>query len=80
MLPASYRTETDDLVASSRHAMTCIEKELDLERLDKVFCWLWLAGRPMPPRPLHHQLLLSREIFVTERMDMTSSGQLAGYS
>ncbi|GKZ24770.1 hypothetical protein AbraIFM66951_002010 [Aspergillus brasiliensis] len=24
----------------------------------------------MPPRPLHYQLLLSREIFVTERMDM----------
>lgn len=23
----------------------------------------------MPPRPLHHQLLLGREIFVTERMD-----------
>lgn len=25
---------------------------------------------PMPPRPLHHQLLLSREISVTEQMDM----------
>jgi hypothetical protein len=24
----------------------------------------------MPPRPLHYQLLLSREIFVTERLDM----------
>lgn len=50
--------------------MTCIEKELDIERLDRVFSWLWVAGRPMPPRPLHHQLLLSRELFVTERMDM----------
>ena len=27
-------------------------------------------GRPMPPRPLHHQLLLSRGIFLTERVDM----------
>ena len=31
--------------------------------------WLWFAGRPMPPRPLHYQLLLRRDIFVTERMD-----------
>ena len=47
-----------------------MEKEFDLDRLDRIFRWLWVAGRPMPPRPLHHQLLLSREIFVTERMDM----------
>lgn len=50
--------------------MTCIEKELDLERPDRIFDWLWAADRPTPPRPVHHQLLLSREIFVTERMDM----------
>jgi hypothetical protein len=35
-----------------------------------VFDWLWVVGRPMPPRPLHHQLLLGREPFVTEQMDM----------
>ena len=50
--------------------MTCIEKELNLQRLNKIFGWLWIAGRPMPPRPLHHQLLLSRDIFITEEMDM----------
>ncbi|GKZ33015.1 hypothetical protein AbraIFM66950_002732 [Aspergillus brasiliensis] len=70
LLPASYRTASDNLVASSRDLLTCIEKELDLERLDKIYSRLWVAGRPMPPRPLHYQLLLSREIFVTERMDM----------
>jgi hypothetical protein len=58
------------LATPSRHVITCIEKELDLQRLNKVFGWLWVAGRPMPPRPLHHQLLLSRDIFVTEQMDM----------
>ncbi|RLL95028.1 hypothetical protein CFD26_101706 [Aspergillus turcosus] len=41
--------------------MGCVEKELDLQRLEKV---------TMPPRPLHHQLLLGREIFIIERMDM----------
>ncbi|GIK03992.1 hypothetical protein Aspvir_008067 [Aspergillus viridinutans] len=68
--PASYRTEADHLVSPSNDVMGCIENELDLQRLDKVVDWLWLAGRPMPPRPLHHQLLLGREIFITERMDM----------
>ena len=31
---------------------------------------MWIVGRPMPPRPLHYQLLLSRDILVTEQMDM----------
>ncbi|KAH7115563.1 hypothetical protein EDB81DRAFT_669141, partial [Dactylonectria macrodidyma] len=30
---------------------------------------LWVAGWPMPLRPLHYQLVPGREIFVTERMD-----------
>jgi len=47
-----------------------IKTELDLQRLHRIFAWLWMAGRPTPPRPLHYQLLLGREIFVTERMDM----------
>jgi hypothetical protein len=66
-LPASYRTDSDNLAAAS---LNIINKELDLQRLNKVFVWLWVAGRPMPPRPLHYQLLLSRAIFVTEQMDM----------
>ncbi|KAK4657142.1 hypothetical protein QC762_0042850 [Podospora pseudocomata] len=70
LLPASYRTDTDDIVAAGRDVCACIAKELDLKRLDRVLSWLWVAGRPMPPRPLHRQLLLSRELFVTEQMDM----------
>lgn len=69
LLPASYRTASDDIAAANRHVCACIAKELDLQRLDRVFSWLWVAGRPMP-RPLHHQLLLSRELFVAEQMDM----------
>ncbi|RYP16559.1 hypothetical protein DL767_010167 [Monosporascus sp. MG133] len=69
-LPASSRTDSHGLAAPSRDVITYIEKELDLERLNRIFAWLWIAGRPMPPRPLHHQLLLGREIFVTEQMDM----------
>ncbi|KAJ5767602.1 hypothetical protein N7533_000185 [Penicillium manginii] len=50
--------------------MACIQSELDLKRLHEISPWLWIAGRPVPPRPLHHQLVLSRDIFITERMDM----------
>lgn len=47
-----------------------LEQELDLERLHRIMSRLWIAGRPMPPRPLHHQRLLNREIIITERMDL----------
>lgn len=70
LLPASYRTESDDLVASSCAVEACVKKELDLQRLTDILNWLWIAGRPMPPRPLHYQLLLSRDIFAKERIDM----------
>ncbi|ROT38616.1 hypothetical protein SODALDRAFT_166386 [Sodiomyces alkalinus F11] len=70
LLPASFRTKSDDLVAARRDVRACVEKELDLRRLTDILGWLWIAGRPMPPCQLHHQLLLSRDVFVTERIDM----------
>ena len=73
LLPASYLTDSDDLAAPAPHATTCVEKELDLRRLTSIHGWLWVAGRPVPPRSLHHQLLLSREIFITDLL----SGRLA---
>ncbi|KHN94744.1 uncharacterized protein MAM_07340 [Metarhizium album ARSEF 1941] len=70
LLPASYRQESRKLVAAGQHVTACLEGELDLRRLTSIRGWLWVAGLPLPPRPLHHQLLLGREIFVTEQMDM----------
>ncbi|KAF4161658.1 hypothetical protein CNMCM8927_004890 [Aspergillus lentulus] len=49
-LPALYRTETDHLVFPSNNVMDYVEKELDLQRLDKIVDWLWVVSRPMPPR------------------------------
>ncbi|KAI3572904.1 hypothetical protein IWW34DRAFT_810936 [Fusarium oxysporum f. sp. albedinis] len=69
LLPASYRTESYDLTTPSHQVWACIRMELDLHRLNNIADWLWIAGRLNPPRPLHHQLLLSREIFITEKMD-----------
>ncbi|KAJ3488537.1 hypothetical protein NLG97_g6182 [Lecanicillium saksenae] len=70
LLPALFRKESGDLAAVGEHVTACVEDELDLRRLASISNWLWVAGVPLPPRALHHQLLLGREIFVTERMDM----------
>ncbi|PHH81399.1 hypothetical protein CDD82_876 [Ophiocordyceps australis] len=72
LLPASYRGKDGDIVpaASESSALACLDKELDLDRLARIQPHLWLAGRPVPPRALHHQLILGRTILVTERMDL----------
>ncbi|RYP03604.1 hypothetical protein DL764_005034 [Monosporascus ibericus] len=72
LLPASYRTgpHQDNLTPPRLDDMTFIEKELDVGRLNKLSTWLWVAGRPMPPRPLHYQLVLGRDIIVMEQMDL----------
>lgn len=69
LLPASYRNSDDD-VAIPQNGAHYLRTELLLERLNKIHPWLWTAGRPMPPRALHHQLFLSRSVVITERMDM----------
>lgn len=70
MIPACYRTQSDNLVLPSLGDTAWIENELDLERLHRINHRLWLVGRPTLPRPLHHQILLGREVSVTEQMDM----------
>ncbi|KAF6806713.1 hypothetical protein CPLU01_15876 [Colletotrichum plurivorum] len=86
LLPASRRTKDDDLVAPAlfpildpagvvdmRHPtdiLDCVDEEVKLDRLADIHEWLWIVGRPMPPRPLHQQRLLNREIMITEKMDM----------
>ncbi|KAK8041554.1 hypothetical protein PG994_014561 [Apiospora phragmitis] len=45
-------------------------RELRVDRLDGVRDWLWVCGRPMPPRPLHHQVLIGREVTTTENPEL----------
>ena len=66
LLPASIRNEDALELPSAAH----LDSELNLRRLDKIYEYLWLAGRPMPPRPLHYQQAASREIIVVEKMDL----------
>ncbi|KAK1462743.1 hypothetical protein CMEL01_13854 [Colletotrichum melonis] len=70
LLPASERDSVGDLSDPARDVLRWLSLELNLDRLTNVFDSLWFAGRPMPPRPLHSQLILAREIMVTEQMDL----------
>ncbi|KAL0944951.1 uncharacterized protein CTRU02_202838 [Colletotrichum truncatum] len=73
LLPAAYRDSDDNLgdpYSSDTVICSCVDQELDLNRLAEIHDWLWMAGRPIPPRPLHYQSLRGRAIQITERMDM----------
>ncbi|KGQ02693.1 hypothetical protein BBAD15_g12091 [Beauveria bassiana D1-5] len=69
LLPAFYRKESGDPGTAGLHVTARVERELDLHWLANIQGWLWIAGLSLPPRVLHHQLLLGREV-VTEQMDM----------
>ncbi|KAH7122885.1 hypothetical protein EDB81DRAFT_951897 [Dactylonectria macrodidyma] len=75
LFPTSYLTSTDDIAVARPDAPDSafnhwLDQELDLERLTRAQSWLFLMGRPNPPRPLHRQLAMGRDIVVDERMDM----------
>ncbi|KAI5917554.1 hypothetical protein F4810DRAFT_716339 [Camillea tinctor] len=69
LLPASHRTKRDDIVVPQLDP-EFIKDELSVKRLNAIQDWLWVCGRPMPPRPLHHQVLISRNIAITENPEL----------
>lgn len=72
--PAAYRDSNDEfctLDAADNDAMNrYIRRDLDLSRLLRIHRHLWLAGLPKSARPLHHQLLMERDVIMTERADL----------
>ncbi|RMZ88343.1 hypothetical protein DV736_g4420, partial [Chaetothyriales sp. CBS 134916] len=70
LCPVSYRTSDGDIALAELDDEDFLASEFSVDRLNNVFRHLWLAGLPVPPRPLHHQLVLQREIVITEKMDM----------
>ncbi|KAK3947860.1 hypothetical protein QBC32DRAFT_353090 [Pseudoneurospora amorphoporcata] len=74
--PASHRNirlyeAIDDLESLYKGpSPSFIAREFDLSRLHSIRHLLWLAGRPVPPRPLHQQpvskFLLTREFWTRE--------------
>jgi hypothetical protein len=70
LLPASYQENDEILMLPTTNLSEILRRELSVKRLNRIQKYLWLAGRPMPPRPLNYQIAVSREIVVDERMDM----------
>ncbi|KAK6342277.1 hypothetical protein TWF730_001753 [Orbilia blumenaviensis] len=69
-LPSTFRTKHDHVSIPSLEDPDFLRRELLVPRLDDIQDHLWLVGRPMPPRALHYQVMLSRDIVVTESMDL----------
>ncbi|KAK8244692.1 hypothetical protein HDK90DRAFT_408178 [Phyllosticta capitalensis] len=71
LIPASYRFGPfKDQVTVARPDLDFLETELSVDKLNFIHNWMWFVGRPMPPRPLHRQVLLTRSIIITEEMDL----------
>ena len=44
--------------------------DLKVERLNQFHKWLPIAGLPKPARPLHYQVMMGRQIIITEQVDL----------
>ena len=62
--------DTEKLKLATDSLFRSLYKELDLSRLDRIHHALWWAGRPVPARPLHRQIVLGREIVIAEQVDL----------
>ena len=70
LLPASFRDDHLTFHAPLSDISQFLHQDLSVQRLNDIQKWLWLAGRPMPPRPLNYQISVSRQIIVDEKVDM----------
>lgn len=70
VFPATYRSDKGQVTALTAGSLQFFEKELQPEELNKIQDALWAAGLPTPPRHLAHQIVLSREIVVTEQIGL----------
>jgi hypothetical protein len=70
LLPASSQTSQHLLIRPTEDIQNFLKKDLRVERLNHIHQYLWLAGRPMPPKPLNYQLATSRQIVADQRIDM----------
>ncbi|KAJ5780446.1 hypothetical protein N7457_005606 [Penicillium paradoxum] len=70
LLPASFRDDDLSLRAPLDNISKFLHLDLSVQRLNDIQEYLWLAGRPMPPRPLNYQISVSRQIILDEKIDM----------
>ena len=67
---AAYRPTRDVVEVARLEDIAYLASELNVSGLNEIHGWLWVVGLPIPPRALHLQKIKSREIMVTERMEL----------
>jgi hypothetical protein len=72
LLPAATRTIDDDLMvpSTSDEVLEFLSKDLSVQKLNSIHNQLWIAGHPTPPRHLSYQTALSRDIVLSEKMEL----------
>lgn len=70
LLPASSQTSQHLLIRPTEDIQNFLRKDLCVDRLNHIHQYLWLASRPVPPKPLNYQLATSRQIVADQRTDM----------
>ncbi|RYP81098.1 hypothetical protein DL769_002154 [Monosporascus sp. CRB-8-3] len=70
VLPVAIRADRTEHVIFPRTEMRrFLAAELLTPKLDLLHGYLWLAGLPIPCRPLCRQKIMNRDIYLTERPD-----------
>ncbi|KAF1825093.1 uncharacterized protein K489DRAFT_377633 [Dissoconium aciculare CBS 342.82] len=69
-LPATIATGEHHIAKPIPIEYDFLKRDLYPHRFHKIEHLIWLAGRPLPPRPLHQQLLLSRQLVLSESIDL----------
>ncbi|KAK2739759.1 hypothetical protein FQN57_006456 [Myotisia sp. PD_48] len=47
-----------------------VNRDLDVSRLDRIYGYLWMAGRPFNARPLLRLKMMNLEVLVTDQADL----------
>jgi hypothetical protein len=69
-VPAIYFDIKYRCFKTSENLSAFLVQDLVVSRLTDVESYLWLAGRRMAARPLHRQLMMNRDVVVTEQTDL----------
>ncbi|KXS95563.1 hypothetical protein AC578_5256 [Pseudocercospora eumusae] len=64
-LPPNFRTKAQTTTTPSLQVLDFLKHDLAIGRLEDALPYLWMVGRPLPPRPLNKQLVLDRKIIPT---------------
>lgn len=77
LIPAAYHRRSSKIekrvlktIEDEKDILEWIGEDLDVSRLNIIHKHIWMAGLPQICRPLHEQVMLGREILITERADL----------